>query len=259
MRPADTRHRGPHPADAQLFAADRVPVLCRAVAELSWLLTRGYPPSATLKLVGDRYALTERQRWAVGRTACTDEQYQRRTATQLPATNLGGRPVAIDGFNLLITLETALSGGVVLRGRDGALRDLSSIHGTYRAVQETDRAIRLAASVLLALSPGPVRWLLDQPVSNSGRLAARLRELGPALGLHWTAEVVLNPDRVLAETSDVVVTSDSVVLDRAGSWLNLASLALDAEPPRWLLDLSQDQLDAESGALRHPSSGSTSA
>jgi hypothetical protein len=39
-----------------------IPILCQAVEELSWLLTRGYPPTSTLKLVGDRYALTERQR-----------------------------------------------------------------------------------------------------------------------------------------------------------------------------------------------------
>ncbi|TGE05386.1 DUF434 domain-containing protein [Hymenobacter fodinae] len=245
MRPADTRHRGPHPNDERLFAPKWVPVLRRAVAELSWLLTRGYPPSATLKLVGDRYALTERQRWAVGRAACTDEQYAQRATTRLPTSPLGGRPVAIDGFNLIITLETALSGGVVLRGRDTCLRDLSSIHGTYRAVQETDRAIRLAAAALHKLAPGPVQWLLDQPVSNSGRLAARLRELGPALGLPWTAEVVLNPDRVLAETTDVVVTSDSAVLDRAGSWLNLAALALEAEPDYWLLPLDEGSTESE--------------
>ncbi|MBF9222605.1 DUF434 domain-containing protein [Hymenobacter ruricola] len=243
MRPAHTRHRGPHPADAHLFAPKWVPLLQSAVAELSWLLTRGYPPGATLKLVGDRYALTERQRWAVGRAACTEAQLAHRAATQLPPTDLGGRPVSIDGFNLIITLEAALSGGVVLRGRDGALRDLSSIHGTYRAVQETDRAIWLAADALRPLGPGPVRWLLDQPVSNSGRLAARLRELGPALGLPWTAEVVMNPDRELAETTDIVVTADSAVLDRAAAWLNLAALALEPEPPRWLLDLSQGSTD----------------
>jgi len=245
MRPADTRHRGPHPNDNRLFAPKWVPVLRKAVAELSWLLTRGYPPAGSLKLVGDRYALTERQRWAVGRTACTDEQYTRRTATRLPPAEVRGRPVSIDGFNLLITLETALSGGLVLRGRDGALRDLSSIHGTYRAVQETDRGIRLAATALLALTPGPVRWLLDEPVSNSGRLAARLRELGPTLGLPWTAEVVMNPDNVLAETTDIVVTSDSVVLDRTGIWFNLGALALEIEPPNWLLDLSSDDRNTE--------------
>ena len=179
MRPADTRHRGPHPADNQLFASQWVPVLRRAVGELSWLLTRGYPPSATLKLVSDRYALTERQRWAVGRAACPDELRARRATTLLPPGNLGGRPVAIDGFNLLITLETALGGGVVLRGRDGALRDLSSIHGTYRAVQETDRAIRLAASALQVLKPGPCGRCSTNPCRTAAGWRRACASWGP--------------------------------------------------------------------------------
>lgn len=107
-------------------------------------------------------------------------------------------------------------------------------------MQETDRAIGLAAAALLTLRPSSVRWLLNQPVSNSGRLAARLREWGATLGLPWTAEVVMNPDRELAKTIDVVVTSDSAVLDRAGAWLNLAPLALSIKPPRWLLDLGEE-------------------
>ncbi|MDO7875163.1 DUF434 domain-containing protein [Hymenobacter sp. ASUV-10] len=240
MRPADTRHRGPHPEDDRLFAPKWLPLMRQAVSELSWLLTRDYPSGAAVKLVGDRYAMTERQRWAVARASCADASRARRIAKRLQPAEVSGRPIAIDGFNLIIILETALSGGVVLRGRDGAFRDLSSIHGTYRAVQETDRAIRLVAAALAPLTPGPVRWLFDQPVSNSGRLAARLRDLGAELGLPWTAEVVMDPDRVLAVTSDVVVTADSAVLDRADAWLNLTELVLQAEPPAWLLDLSGD-------------------
>jgi hypothetical protein len=240
MRPADTRHRGPHPEDERLFAPKWVPIMRRAASELSWLLTRDYPSSAAVKLVGDRYAMTERQRWAVARASCADASRAGRAAKQLQPDEIKGRPIAIDGFNLIIILETALSGGVVLRGRDGAFRDLSSIHGTYRAVQETDRAIRLVAAAMAPLQPGPVRWLLDQPVSNSGRLAARLRDLGAELGLPWTAEVVMDPDRVLAVTTDVVVTADSAVLDRAGAWLNLTELVFRAETPAWLLDLREE-------------------
>ncbi|RZK35320.1 MAG: hypothetical protein EOO61_12105 [Hymenobacter sp.] len=94
-------------------------------------------------------------------------------------------------------------------------------------------------ATLLPIAPDSVRWLLDQPISNSGRLAARLRELRPVLVLPWTAEALMNPDSILAETTDVVVTSDSLVLDRAGTWLNLATLALVAGPLHWLLDLSK--------------------
>ena len=49
--------RGPHPKDVACFCEEQVPALQRAVADLSWLQSRGYSPKASLKLVGDRYRL----------------------------------------------------------------------------------------------------------------------------------------------------------------------------------------------------------
>jgi hypothetical protein len=77
--------------------------------------------------------------------------------------------VLVDGFNRLITIEAALSGGALLLCRDGCLRDLASVHGSYRSVQETDEAIRIAGEVLGDLGPAAVSWLRDSPVSNSVR------------------------------------------------------------------------------------------
>src|SRR5437763_1300671 len=62
----DTRsHRGPDPRDGLAFDPSAWPALRAAVADLSWLLERGYAPTSALKLVGDRWSLTERQRAAV--------------------------------------------------------------------------------------------------------------------------------------------------------------------------------------------------
>lgn len=215
------RHRGPDPADEQL----RDPgVLREAVADLSWLRGRAYAEVAALKLVGDKYQLTRRQRTAVARSACSDAALRRRRSHRVDA--IEGSDVAVDGFNLLITLERGLSGGPVLRGRDGAHRDLAGLHGTWRAVAETDRALDLAAGCLDAAAS--VTWLLDQPVSNSGRLAARLRERG------WQAEVVPSPDPLLADWPGVVITSDGWILDRCAGWFDLAGAVLaDA----WIVDL----------------------
>src|SRR5688500_10446127 len=52
--PDHRSHRGPHPEDAGLFAPAVHPTLRSAVADLSWLLTRGYADPSALKLVGDR-------------------------------------------------------------------------------------------------------------------------------------------------------------------------------------------------------------
>src|SRR5947199_6159596 len=169
------KHRGAHPEDRKLFADDQLPALRTAVRELSWLLSRDYSIKGALKLVGDRHALTDRQRLAVSRAACSDQSKTHRLSSRVGMESLSGEQVIIDGFNLIITIEAALSGGVLIRGRDGCIRDLSSVHGSYRSVNETDQAINLIGAALEGLRPQSVAWLLDRPISNSGRLAKRIR------------------------------------------------------------------------------------
>jgi hypothetical protein len=224
----DTRkHRGPGPQDPEWFGSGARPALAAAVSDLSWLLSRGYAEPSSLKLVGDRHRLVERQRIAVLRSACSDEALAARRARRVDHRALAGRPLRIDGFNLVLTLESALGGGVIIGGRDGCFRDLASVHGTYRRVEETRPALELAARWLGEWGAGPSTWLLDAPVSNSGRLAAMVRAASP----NWSAEVVPNPDAILSQPGDLVVSADSVVLDRCGEWVNLARALVEAAAP----------------------------
>jgi hypothetical protein len=239
VSPDRRRHRGAHPEDARLFADEVVPALRVATAELSWLLSRGYQPKSALKLVGDRHSLRERQRLAVSRAACSDEGRDGRSASCVGARGVAGEELVVDGFNLVITLEAALSGGVLILCRDGCVRDLSSVHGSYRAVEETERAVLLAGEALEHLRPASVLWLFDSPVSNSGRLAERVRRAAAERGWPWAAEVVFNPDRNIINSGRVAVTSDSNVLDGVARWLNLNRLVVRQHVPQpWLLDLS---------------------
>jgi hypothetical protein len=239
VSPDRRRHRGAHPEDARLFAAEWVAALRVAASELSWLLGRGYQPRSALKLVGDRHRLSERQRLAVGRAACSDESRERRRASLVDERAVEGAELIVDGFNLVITLEAALGGGVLILCRDGCVRDLSSVHGSYRAVEETERAVLLAGEALEVLRPASVLWLFDKPVSNSGRLAERVRRAARERGWPWAAEVEFNPDRVIINSDRVAVTSDSNVLDRAARWLNLSRLLVERHfAHAWLLDLA---------------------
>ena len=181
-------------------ASDRraKPRLRGAVSHLSWLLGHGYASSSALKLVGDRWKLTQRQRSAVLRSACSDEARVRRMASEVSARNLAGDQLWIDGFNVLTTIEAWLGGAVVLHCRDGTYRDLAGIHGTYRHVAETLPALEMLARVLRGLSIDRVHWLFDRPVSNSGRirdLVLRAVDLG---SLAWSVELVADPDPLLA-------------------------------------------------------------
>ena len=236
---ADIRqHRGPHPADRELFAEDQLPPLRAAVSELSWLLTRGYATKSALKIVGDRHRLTERQRLALARAACADQSLSKRKSTVVAVSDVSGKDIVIDGFNLIITVEAALSGGIMLVCRDESIRDLSSVHGSYRAVTETDAGIVLIGEELEKLGVKSVEWLLDQPISNSGRLAKLIRDLAERYRWLWTVELLFNPDERIASSGKIAITSDAVVLDRVGRWVNFKRHLIDQRLlDSWVIDL----------------------
>jgi len=241
MSPDKRQHRGVHPSDRELFGPERLAVLRRATHELSWLLGRGYANVAALKLVGDCHGLTARGRLAVSRAACSDEQREARSSRALSIEQAEGASIIVDGFNLIITVEAAMGGGLLIRGRDLCIRDLSSVHGSYRSVEETGRAIRLVGEALETINPARVLWLLDRPVSNSGRLAQKIRAAAGESGWPWTVEVAFNPDKLMQKADAVVVTSDSVVLDAAARWLNLNHhLVTRYLSDSWLIDLSSE-------------------
>jgi hypothetical protein len=238
--PDKRRHRGHHPEDPKLFGPDALPRLGTAVRDLSLLLTRGYAERSSLKLVGDRYELTARQRLAVLRSCCSDEARRGRQERRVAPETCRGADLVLDGYNVLITVESALAGGYIFRGRDGCLRDLAGLHGTYRHVQETSPAIALVRRVLAEMAPARCTWLLDAPVSNSGRLKGWILEAAPAEGPPWEVRLVQSPDRVLAEADAIVATSDSWVLDRAAGWVNMAGrIVQDHVPEARIVDLSE--------------------
>ena len=237
--PDKRTHRGPHPADAKLFAPAAIANLKSALADFSLLLTKGYSAKSALKLVGDRFSLTQRQRLAIMRSACSDQQLMSRKQRQVKLTDLAGKPIAIDGYNVLITVEAAMSGAVIFKSRDGCLRDLASIHGTYRKVTETIPAVQLIGKFLKEHNVDNCLWLLDSPVSNSGRLKTLIGELAQKNNWNWEIKLLISPDAELAKTDMVVASSDSAVLDRCKSWVNLARAIIEKKLSKvCLVDLS---------------------
>jgi hypothetical protein len=239
--PDARRHRGAHPDDAKLFAPSAVPTLRRAAADLGWLLDRGYPVRSALALVGDRHALAERQRTAVRRCSCSEAERVSRGAREARVEDVRGATIWIDGFNVLTTIEAALAGGVLLRGRDGALRDMASMHGSYRRVAETGPALDAIEETLEAAGPATCVWWLDAPVSNSGRLATRLRDRARERGLAWSVEVVADPDPTLRDPPEgvIVASADSSVMDGAPHTWQLARETVGRLGTElWVVDLA---------------------
>ena len=239
--PDTRRHRGAHPRDAADFSAAEQPRLRAAVADLAWLLGRGYPARRSGVLVGDRHALRERQRKAVGRCAAAPGDVAARRQKQIAGEQLRGERLWVDGYNVLLTVEAALGGGVVLRAMDDTLRDMAAMSSHYKRVEETTRALTLLGEHLRPLALAEVRWLLDRPISNSGRLRALMLELAGKRGWPWRVELEANPDAVLKDRPEPIATADSAILDTDVRFFNLARHVVGAAvPDAWIVDLTRD-------------------
>ena len=237
--PDKRSHRGAHPEDAQLFGPWFWPVLRQSTSDLCWLLSRGYGFTSALKLVGDRHGLAKRQRTAVARCACSDEARHHREAIRIAPEQMDHQVLWLDGYNVLMSIEAALGGAVVLHSRDGCFRDMASVHGSYRKVAETLPAIRLLGQTMQAWNVARCRWFLDRPVSNSGRLKAALTSMAGQQGWQWEVELVPDPDTILRQTDRIVASADSVILDHCQVWDNLARWTIARHVPQaTVVDLS---------------------
>jgi len=216
------RNRGKQSSDDKLFGTAKMHLkLKSAVEDLSHLLSRGYAQRSALALVGNRYMLNVRQQQSVLGMAASTASIANRGQKNLPVAALKDQSVVIDGFNVLIGLESLLSGGYIFKGMDGFYRDLSSVHGSYKRVQQTARAIELIAEFYVQAEIGQMHWYFDKPVSNSGKLKKLIEDLATEKGYDWQVDLTFATDKDIVAEQKTVITSDAWILDEAVSNFNL--------------------------------------
>jgi len=222
------KNRGKEGRDDLLFGAAKMQLKIQdAIADVSYLLSRGYSEKSSVQLAGNRYKLNARQQRAVQGMSASETQISQRRKTQLSADQLKGQTVIIDGFNLIIILESFLSNAYVFKGLDSCYRDLSSVHGTYKRVQQTEKVLTLIGDFLQQMQVNEVLWILDQPVSNSGRMKTMMGTLSRKHDYPWNILLDYNPDKFIAQSDHIGITSDAWILDRVQRWFNLAESIIE--------------------------------
>jgi hypothetical protein len=116
---------------------------------------RGYPREASLALVGNRYDLDR----AAGNSCtggCSPGRWPRPGGSQAAAAgDLAGLPLALDGHNVLITLESALKGRALVAADDGFMRDVAQLSRAYRDSPATRQALGSWRPIPAATTPAP--------------------------------------------------------------------------------------------------------
>jgi len=214
------------------------PALIAAIGDYSLLLNRGYPVTATIKLVGDRYRLDREERLILFRGVldnASSAAIREKTLAVLPP----GSDIGLDGYNVLFTLINYKRGHPLFIGTDGLLRDAGGAHGRFEREEDFTIAAEILCRHLVPLRPSSIRIYLDAPVSHSGQHRELLEATCSRFNLAAKTETVQNADLPLQEyAGTAIASSDSTVALKSRSPIfDLARHILEGEYQRSFIDI----------------------
>jgi hypothetical protein len=202
---------------------------------------RGYPKQSAVRYVSDHHRLPEEQRFVLIRVIVPAKIARARAAKALSLALLHAEEVYVDGYNVLIAVESLLAGYPVYSCDDGFLRDTRGIFRSYKISEYTLPALTEILDLLRLASPERVEVLLDQQISRSGELAGKMREQMASRGLRGGASTLKDVDRKLKSVWGIVATSDGNVIDAAARAVDIPAeiarrrgaklLTLTVKPP----------------------------
>ncbi len=190
--------------------------LGEAVRDLRYLLNQGYPRSSAVNFVSNHYRLKLEERNLLARCVFSKQEVSEHLKKAVKIRSVRGKKLGVDGYNVLITVESIISGKRVIKCDDGYTRDLRAIFGKYRSTRATGRAISLLIDRVGRAGPETAVFFFDKQVSRSGELAALVRREMNLKGLKGTALAIVGVDMKL-RAFDVVASSDRAVIKRAGA------------------------------------------
>ncbi|WP_300607994.1 DUF434 domain-containing protein [Methanohalophilus sp.] len=193
---------------------DELRILAVAAEDLRYLLSKGYPRAGALKFVSDHYRLYSKQRHILNRTVIKPDIVEKRKNKIIECDQIPGKSLAIDGYNVLIGIETALEDYTLWVSDDGYVRDIRGKFNNFKMTDTTIIAIDKLMEILHQNQPSRTTILLDRPMSNSGNLAVLLRK---KMKEHRIEGDALTSDHVDYDLkniqSDIIATSDGIIID----------------------------------------------
>lgn len=185
-----------------------------AVRDLRYMLDQGYPRDSAVNFVANHYRLPLNQRHLLARCVFSRREVAKHRRKSVRASAVRGKHLGVDGYNVLITLESILTLKQVVRCDDGYIRDLRAIFGKYRVSPATPRALTELLRIIALAKPSYVEFLFDKQVSRSGELAGMVRQRLEEAKLKGDAQATGGVDLKL-RPFDVVASSDRAIIGRA--------------------------------------------
>jgi hypothetical protein len=198
-----------------------------AVTDIRYLLERGYPKKGAITYVCNHYRLDVTIRHIITRVVHSHEKALNRRAKTVSCDKMAGNEVWIDGYNVLIGVESALKGEPIYLCDDMFIRDIRGIFRNYQCSTLTGRALEEILRVLAICAPAKVEFLFDSQISKSGELAQWTANKMNKFELAGCARTSKHVDFELKNCNKMVATSDGSIIDAVREVVNIQGYVLD--------------------------------
>lgn len=205
--------------------------------DIRYLLERGFPKTSSIRFVGDHYRLEKNERHILTRVIVPPKTAVARNRKRLTYKEVAGKKILADGYNVLIAIESMLSDHTLWLCDDGFVRDTRGVFRSHTNTDITIEAVKQMCSILSKSNISYVKVLLDSQMSQSGELAALIRQELSASSLQGevsTSEhadfdlkhadpeyVVATADGAIIEAVEKVIDLPQAVLEEKGSWAEM--------------------------------------
>ncbi|MEA3282870.1 MAG: DUF434 domain-containing protein [Euryarchaeota archaeon] len=196
-----------------------------AAEDIRHLLSRGYPRTGVIRFVSDHYRLENRDRHILMRVVVEPVVAALRIRKRIPCIEIKDKDIMVDGYNVIISTESVISGESVFLCDDGFIRDIRGVFRNYK--NPVEGVCRQILEILSECKPDSVTFLFDAQISKSGMLARYIRGLLPKYSLSGDARTSKHVDFDLKHCDMIVATGDGNIIDEVRSAVDIPGRILE--------------------------------
>ena len=198
-----------------------------AVSEIHYLLERGYPKKSAITYVCNHHQLDLEFRHIFTRILYPQSTITSRKAKTMGCGDIENNEVWIDGYNILIGVESAIRGDPVYLCDDGFLRDTRGVFGKFHSSHETEQALHEILSMLALHNPKRIQIVFDSQISKSGEMSGHVDKKMKDMGILGCVRTSEQADFDLKKSNRMVATSDGGIIDAVEHVVNLQACILE--------------------------------
>lgn len=207
--------------------------LLKPANDIRSILRWGYPKFATIRFVADHTQLSAEERHILTRVIMPPDRIVSRVDKKIGCNEVRNRDLLLDGYNVLLTVDSLLKEETMWFCDDGYIRDTRFYFSKSKHAEDIDEALETVLEYLSGTGPATINFLLDAQISRSGELAGFIRRKLDEKGIPGEARTSRHVDFDLKkeggdpEKDVVVASSDGIVIDSVLKVLDIPACLME--------------------------------